>query len=107
VDAPSVTVTFDSTGTDLRGCSGFTYTLFEPLHAKQCTSADEADTPPQSTDLSAASCQSDLTLPGQWQVEITYSSARHDANPIDIDVGGTAPTPEPSTSPPPSTSTSP
>ena len=103
--APSVTVTFDNSGADLRGCSGFSYTVYEPLKVKRCVSADEGDTPPGSESLGTLACQDDFTLPGRWLVEITYSSARHDANPIDVDVAGDPPQPPPpppSSSPPPS-----
>ncbi len=64
--APSVTVTFDSSGADLRGCSGFGYTLYyEPLKVPRCSSADEGDTPRVRTVWARLSCQDDFTLPGR------------------------------------------
>jgi hypothetical protein len=91
VDAPSVTVTFDPSHTDLGGCTNLEYTLQEPGTKQTCTSVAVDNPPPATAEVSAMPCQADLSQPGSWSIEVTYKSARNDAAPIDIVVSGTPP----------------
>jgi hypothetical protein len=96
-DGNAVTVTFDKTNADMRGCSNFTYTLQAPGAPRDCISRDEGDTPPPTDSLPASNCQAYYDRPG-WNVEVTYKSARHDEQPVEEPVSG-QPTPTPSSTP--------
>jgi hypothetical protein len=101
-DNPSVTLNFSPGGAVLDGCSNWSYQV-NWISSAGSSGCGSASTPPSQLPISigvSAGCDVDS---GQWNVGISFTSARTGDHAVYVQVTGEAPQPPPTTPPPPTT----